>query len=149
MRQLSMVTFLLSALVGGCTTTSDRSVSLLYEVNSNVNRTVAYVPEAAGRNVWKVAETEGDCEDIAIRKRRDLVAAGLPAEKLSVLVIPGHAMLLARASSGDYVLDSASDRIATWTGGGREYMPVGDKWLPRDYVLAAGQGPLAMVASAR
>lgn len=149
MRRLSVVTLLLSVLLGGCTTTSDPGVSLLYEVNTSVNRTVAYVPEATGRNEWKVAETEGDCEDIAIRKRRDLIVAGFPAEKLSVLVVPGHAMLLARTNAGDYVLDSASDRISTWTGAGREYMPLGDKWLPRNYVLAANEHIPAMVASAR
>jgi len=28
-------------------------------------------------------------------------------------------------------------------------MPLGDKWLPRDYLLAANDRTLAMVASAR
>jgi predicted transglutaminase-like cysteine proteinase len=120
-----------------------------YEINANVNRTITYVAETSGRNEWKVAETEGDCEDIAIRKHRDLIDAGFPAERLSVLVVPGHAVLLARTPSGDYVLDSRSDRISTWNGAGREYMPIGDKWLPRDYVLAAAQNTFAMVANAR
>jgi predicted transglutaminase-like cysteine proteinase len=141
---------LMIAVLGGCATPmSDAGVSLLYEVNSKVNRTVAYVPEAAGRNEWKVAETEGDCEDIAIRKRRDLIDAGFAAEKLSVLVVPGHAMLLARTDAGDYVLDNNHDRLTRWTGKGREYLPLGDKWLPRDYVLAAAERARTVMASAR
>jgi predicted transglutaminase-like cysteine proteinase len=138
------------AVLGGCTTTTpDANVSLLYEVNSNVNRTVAYVPESAGENQWKVAEIEGDCEDIAIRKRRDLIAAGFAADKLSVLVTPGHATLLARTQAGDYVLDNNHDRLIRWTGKGREYLPLGDKWLPRDYVLGAAERSRSQLASAR
>jgi predicted transglutaminase-like cysteine proteinase len=146
-----MVTLILSALLAGCTTTSNSNMSLLYEVNDNVNHTVAYVAEPTGTNEWKVAETEGDCEDIAIRKHRDLVKAGFPSDQLSVLVVPGHALLLARTDSGDYLLDSNSDRISTWSGGGREYMPLNGKWLPRDYVLTARAADQSrtMLASAR
>jgi predicted transglutaminase-like cysteine proteinase len=149
MRRISVVTLILGSLLGGCTTTSDPSVSLLYEINTNVNRTVAYVPEPAGKNEWKVAVTEGDCEDIAIRKHRDLVQAGFPADKLSVLVVPGHALLLARTEAGSYVLDSSSDRISTWNGAGREYMPLDGKWLPREYVLVAKNNAPTMLASVR
>jgi predicted transglutaminase-like cysteine proteinase len=149
MRRLAAASLLLGSLLGGCATASDSGVSLLYEVNTSVNRSVAYAPEAIGKNEWKVAESEGDCEDIAIRKRRDLIEAGFPAEKLSVLVVPGHAMLLARTNSGDYLLDSASDRISTWNGAGREYMPFGGKWLPRDYVLSVSETTHSKIASAR
>ena len=149
MRWMSVAAALMMAMLGGCTTPmSGADVSLLYEVNTSVNRAVAYVPEAAGKNEWKIAETEGDCEDIAIRKRRDLINAGFSAEKLSVLVTPGHATLLARTEAGDYVLDNNHDRLTRWTGKGREYLPLGDKWLPRDYVLAA-ERTRTMMASAR
>jgi predicted transglutaminase-like cysteine proteinase len=150
MRWTAVVAVLVTAVLGGCSTTmSDANVSLLYMVNSNVNRTVAYVVEPAGQNEWKVAEIVGDCEDIAIRKRRDLINAGFAAEKLSVLVTPGHATLLARTEAGDYVLDNNSDRPTRWTGKGREYLPLGDKWLPRDYVLADAERRRSQLASAR
>jgi predicted transglutaminase-like cysteine proteinase len=149
MQRFPVVVVVLGALLGGCSTTSDPNVALLYDVNADVNRTVAYVAEPPGKNEWKVAETEGDCEDIAIRKHRDLVDAGFPSDRLSVLVVPGHAALLARTEAGAYVLDSASDRITTWDGGGREYMPLDGKWLPREFVLAANERARMTLASAR
>jgi predicted transglutaminase-like cysteine proteinase len=119
---------------------ADPTLSLLGDVNSAVNRSVRYAAEPDGRNDWRVAETEGDCEDFALRKRRDLVQRGFPALDLSVLVVPGHAALLARTPGGAYVLDNRTDRIVAWDGKGREYLPLGSMWLPRDYVLKTVKG---------
>jgi predicted transglutaminase-like cysteine proteinase len=113
----------------------DPELSLLDDINTHVNKTVQYAAEVDGRNEWRTAETEGDCEDFAIRKRRDLIRRGFPALDLSIVVIPGHAMLLARTGHGAYVLDNRTDRIVPWDGIGREYLPLGAMWLPRDYVL--------------
>ena len=43
-------------------------------------------------------------------------------------------MLLARMRDGAYVLDNRTDRLVPWDGEGREYLPLGRMWLPRDYV---------------
>jgi predicted transglutaminase-like cysteine proteinase len=140
------------AVVAACATApADPALSLLNEINVTVNRTVAYVAEPAGRNDWRVAETEGDCEDIALRKRRDLIRRGFPALDLSVLVVPGHAMLLARTPRGAYALDNRTDKLVAWDGAGREYLPLGAMWLPRDYVLriARGAAPRLEVADTR
>jgi predicted transglutaminase-like cysteine proteinase len=126
----------LFAIVSACANhVPDTTFALLDDVNGTVNRTVHYVAEADGRNEWLVAETEGDCEDFAIRKRRDLIRRGFPPLDLSVVVVPGHAMLVARTPRGAYVLDNRTDKVVAWNGKGREYLPLGAMWLPRDYVL--------------
>jgi predicted transglutaminase-like cysteine proteinase len=142
---LSVVSWLaiagIVAVIAACATqSSDPTLALLTEVNVEVNRTVRYIGEADGRNDWKVAESEGDCEDFALRKRRDLVRHGFPPLDLSVLTVPGHAMLLARTRDGAFVLDNRTDRIVAWDGTGREYLPLGSMWLPRDYVLKTVKG---------
>jgi predicted transglutaminase-like cysteine proteinase len=132
------------AVVAACAAApADRTLSLLNEVNVAVNRSVAYVAEPPGRNDWRVADTEGDCEDIALRKRRDLIGRGFPGLDLSVLVVPGHAMLLARTPRGAFTLDNRTDKLVAWDGSGREYLPLGAMWLPRDYVLRIARGAAA------
>jgi predicted transglutaminase-like cysteine proteinase len=61
----------------------------------------------------------GDCEDLAIEKRFELADAGFPADRLSFAVVYArgiglHTVLVARLSSGDYVLDSRSPYIQPW-----------------------------------
>jgi len=61
----------------------------------------------------------GDCEDLAIEKRFELVDAGFPADHLSFAVVYAHGVglhtvLVAHLSSGDYVLDSRTPYIQPW-----------------------------------
>lgn len=62
----------------------------------------------------------GDCEDIAIEKRLQLIAAGFPADRLSFAVVYSresglHTILVARTDAGDVVLDSRSGRVLPWS----------------------------------
>jgi predicted transglutaminase-like cysteine proteinase len=61
----------------------------------------------------------GDCEDYALEKRRRLIAAGVPAEAMSMAVAitargEAHAVLLVRFESGDWVLDNLTPWATPW-----------------------------------
>lgn len=62
----------------------------------------------------------GDCEDFALAKRDRLVAAGWPPEAMFLAVVYHptlglHAVLVARTSEGDLVLDSRSPYVDLWS----------------------------------
>ncbi|WP_246263421.1 transglutaminase-like cysteine peptidase [Caulobacter soli] len=61
----------------------------------------------------------GDCEDYALEKRRRLIAAGVPAEALSMAVAvtargETHAVLVVSFESGDWVLDNLTPWATPW-----------------------------------
>ncbi|MET1755186.1 transglutaminase-like cysteine peptidase [Novosphingobium sp. RD2P27] len=102
------------------------TMALLKKVNSRVNRHVRQVSDydvlgtderwdrpGSGR------EAVGDCEDLAIEKRMQLVEAGFAPNALfySTVYKHGfglHAVLIARTEQGDVVLDSLSPHIIPW-----------------------------------
>jgi predicted transglutaminase-like cysteine proteinase len=94
----------------------------LQEVNTLVNRIVqpATDQEVYHRDeVWTLPQTYGDCEDYVLLKRKWLVERGWPTSSLLVTVVfdevgDGHAVLLARTSRGDFVLDNKTDRLRRW-----------------------------------
>ncbi len=69
--------------------------------------------------VWSFPEGLGDCEDYVLEKRRELMAAGVPASSLLITVVrqqngDGHAVLTVRTSNGDYILDNLEPRVLAW-----------------------------------
>lgn len=61
----------------------------------------------------------GDCEDFALEKRRELIAAGVDARLLYLAIATTswgemHAVLVATTKDGDMVLDSLDPRILRW-----------------------------------
>lgn len=61
----------------------------------------------------------GDCEDYALEKRRELMAAGVPAGNLLMTVArrpdgEGHAVLTVRTSLGEFILDNLEPKILSW-----------------------------------
>ncbi|MEZ2332291.1 transglutaminase-like cysteine peptidase [Mesorhizobium sp. RCC_202] len=61
----------------------------------------------------------GDCEDYALEKRRELMAAGVPAGDLLMTVVrqpngDGHAVLTVRTSLGEFVLDNLETKVLAW-----------------------------------
>lgn len=70
-------------------------------------------PSGSGRNA------SGDCEDLAIQKRLDLIAAGFAPARLFFAIVYRsdiglHTVLVARLDAGDVVLDSRSNFIEPW-----------------------------------
>lgn len=95
----------------------------LREVTHNVHTRVRQVEdrELYGRNEhWTVANDAGDCEDIALRKRAELIKKGWDRKDLLLAVakIPDgqlHAVLMVRTKTGDYILDNRHDAVLLWT----------------------------------
>lgn len=92
----------------------------LQSVNASVNRSMKPVNDAPSEgDVWAADGASGDCEDFALTKRRHLIAQGWPARSLRIAVArtrtgEGHAVLVAKTSEGDLVLDNRFSAIRTW-----------------------------------
>lgn len=96
----------------------------LSRVNREVNASVRFMPdiESVGQEEdWRYPlQGRGDCEDLALEKRRRLVALGLPRAALTMAIVHhttryfSHAVLLVETSAGTWMLDSLSDDIACW-----------------------------------
>lgn len=68
---------------------------------------------------WTLPTDRGDCEDYALLKRHILMQQGWPASALLMTVVrdekgEGHAVLTARTSKGDYILDNKNDELKLW-----------------------------------
>ena len=68
---------------------------------------------------WTIPMTRGDCEDYALLKRQVLMQRGWPASALLLTVVrdeknEGHAILTARTSRGDFILDNKFDEVRPW-----------------------------------
>lgn len=95
----------------------------LSAINEGVNRRIMPVTDAALYNVeeyWTYPATAGDCEDIALEKRRELVALGFSPSVLLMTVArdqrgEGHAVLMVRTDRGDLVLDNQDMRVRLWS----------------------------------
>jgi len=104
-------------------TLTPASWSKLVAVNDDVNAKI--VPQTDQDN-YHVAEYwtyptdgRGDCEDIALEKRRELIAAGWDPSALLMTVVrepngDGHAVLMARTDRGDLILDNQDNRVLVW-----------------------------------
>jgi predicted transglutaminase-like cysteine proteinase len=100
---------------------------LLRRVDGSVN---AHVRQQSDRAIYGTGElwrasgsgrnAVGDCEDLAIEKRLQLIEAGFPSERLFFAVVYGtgiglHTILVARLTSGDWVLDSRTPFVERWS----------------------------------
>ena len=68
---------------------------------------------------WTYPDGYGDCEDIALAKRRELIANGWDASSLLMAVVRepngnGHAVLMVRTDRGDLVLDNQDGLVRLW-----------------------------------
>jgi len=92
-------------------------------VNTAVNREITPITDMDlyGRDeVWAYPDGAGDCEDIALLKRKRLLEKGLSIGDLLITVVrkpdgEGHAVLTVRTAQGDYILDNLEDDVKIWT----------------------------------
>lgn len=95
----------------------------LETVNARINALI--IPETdqqqyGSPDFWAVAETAGDCEDYALRKRQELRALGWAPDGMDIavcrLVTTGeyHAVLVVHTSEGDLVLDNRASTVRAW-----------------------------------
>ena len=99
----------------------------LNRVNRAVNGMIEQVEDTALYGVqerWTYpVDNKGDCEDIALLKRRMLLRAGLPVQSLLMTVVrdetgSGHAILTVVTDRGDFILDSKTNRVLPWRATG-------------------------------
>ncbi|HJV43202.1 MAG TPA: transglutaminase-like cysteine peptidase [Caulobacter sp.] len=102
-------------------------LKLLNLVNQSVNREVKKTSDLdlyGQPEYWSLprlvdGKLYGDCEDYALEKRRQLIAAGVPESALSLAVAvtargEGHAVLMISLKSGDWVLDNLTPWATPW-----------------------------------
>lgn len=92
-------------------------------VNQNVHQRTDESMFGIGE-VWRRTGTgrgaQGDCEDLAIEKRLNLIERGFPADRMFFAVVYRgdiglHTVLIARLNDGDYVLDSLTPHVVPWS----------------------------------
>jgi predicted transglutaminase-like cysteine proteinase len=91
-------------------------------LNRHINRTIeaATDQEIYGEvERWTLPKQRGDCEDFALLKRHLLMRRGWPASALLMTVVrdekgEGHAVLTARTTKGDFILDNKTDEMRLW-----------------------------------
>ncbi|WEZ84977.1 transglutaminase-like cysteine peptidase [Rhizobium sp. 32-5/1] len=92
------------------------------EVNADVNHEITPITDMDfyGRDeVWAYPDGAGDCEDIALLKRKRLMEKGFSASDLLMTVVrkpdgEGHAVLTVRTAQGDFILDNLEDQVKIW-----------------------------------
>ena len=109
----------------------EQSWKQLVEVNARINRFIQPVDDGEV-DEWSVYVTQGDCEDFALTKQRELLRLGWPSDSLllaTAFLEDGtyHAVLLVRTDRGEFVLDNLSPLILRW-------QEVGYRWNKRQAV---------------
>lgn len=110
---------------GPDTVVADGAVATLLErINREVNAQVRFEPDlerSGEEDRWDYpCAGKGDCEDIALEKRRRLVAAGLPRGAFTMAIAHhrasffSHAVLLAQTARGTFVLNGLGDALLCW-----------------------------------
>lgn len=129
--------------------------------NRRVNREIEPVTDLELYGVsdyWTLPRSgKGDCEDYALLKRHELIDAGWPASALLMTVVrdekrDGHAVLTARTTHGDFILDNKTDDIKLWNRTPYRYVMRQSYLDPKAWVAldpAQSVPPAAIVAAMR
>ncbi|MEM6634416.1 MAG: transglutaminase-like cysteine peptidase [Pseudomonadota bacterium] len=136
------------------TVVDDRGImALAQRVNRSVNFRYPQITDQAQFNReehWTLPTRRGgDCEDFALEKKRQLLAAGVPADRLLIATAflrdrTRHAVLVVRTSKGDMVLDNLTNRILPWEKTGLTFLRMQNPNKPAtwDAVFAGGMIPV-------
>jgi predicted transglutaminase-like cysteine proteinase len=124
-------------------------IDLIRTVNRQVNRQIRQVSDKSQyRKVdyWTLPLSyRGDCEDIALMKKQQLVKAGIAPERLLLATVldrkrNGHAVLVLRTDSGDYVLDNLTNNIMSWQSTRYTFLRMQNPDAPRNWIGLMVQG---------
>lgn len=124
-------------------------LQLAKAVNSSVNsstRTVSDRRQYGNEEVWALPTSYGgDCEDIVLLKKRELVLRGIAPERLLIATVLdrrriAHAVLVLRTGDQDLVLDNLKNSILPWRKTGYSFLRMQNPSAPHkwDAVLAGG-----------
>ena len=111
------------------TATPERLIEL-DEINRYVNDSVLPLTDHQIYGVneyWTLPDKYGDCEDYVLLKRELLLKRGWPQSALLITVVrdengDGHAVLTARTSQGDYILDNKVADVRVWSSTPYQYV---------------------------
>lgn len=135
---------------------SGRSASLSAEqvrlaelINRRINSTVRQIEDIDQyrRNEYWTLPTArgGDCEDLALLKKAELIRNGLPPDRLLLATVldrkrNNHAVLVLRTGNGDYVLDSLTSQMLHWSRTSYSFLKLQDPRAPERWtaILAGG-----------
>ncbi|MFY0690717.1 MAG: transglutaminase-like cysteine peptidase [Paracoccaceae bacterium] len=121
--------------------------SINRQVNRNV-RSIADSRQYRKEEVWALPTRRGgDCEDFALLKKRLLIQAGIPPERLLVATVldrrrNSHAVLVLRTETGDYVLDNLTNRMLHWKKTRYTFLRMQDPKSPNLWVAVLAGGIL-------
>ena len=117
----------------------------LARVNAHVNAHVSQQSDLATYGFpefWRPsgagAGAAGDCEDLALEKRVELLASHFPPERLFLAVVYRrdvglHTVLVARLDGGDVVLDSRVDYLEPWDRAGYDWVSMETPGQPSEW----------------
>lgn len=128
--------------------------ALLAAVNAAVNGLPQFPDEATGfANRWQLAgEAGGDCENLALEKRRRLREAGLPAAALLIATAEQwngdhHALLLVLTDRGALALDNLDPQIRPAGDTGYLFRAVMSPENPRRWLDAGAAKPAHLLSA--
>jgi predicted transglutaminase-like cysteine proteinase len=102
---------------------SPQRLNELDAINRQVNQSIIPETDLAHYGVqdyWTLpTDGKGDCEDYALLKRHELIKLGWPSSALLMTVViaekgEGHAVLTARTTAGDFILDNKVNEVRLW-----------------------------------
>ena len=126
----------------GAAPLSKEALTLARQINTRVNRDVRQISDSRqfGRSEYWTLPTNigGDCEDLALLKKAQLLQRGVPPEMLLIATVldrqgQNHAVLVIRTSAGDYVLDSLTNQIRLWSETRYSFLRIQDPNAPRKW----------------
>ena len=124
-------------------------LKLAMSVNSRINNSTPEISDLSQYGTeerWALPTGRGgDCEDIALLKKRELIGKGLAANRLLIATVldsrrEPHAVLVLRTRGGDLVLDNLRDQVRPWRDTGYSFLRMQDPEAPQNWnaVLAGG-----------
>jgi predicted transglutaminase-like cysteine proteinase len=131
-----------------------RNWQQLLDVNTYFNTKI--VPETDQQlygvaEYWTYPHGFGDCEDIALAKRRQLIQQGWPVSALLMTVVKdtdgeGHAVLMVRTDRGDMILDNQDSVVRDWKDSPYHFLKRQSQANPGQWVAIADGRPSLIVA---
>lgn len=116
-------------------TDSAAMLKVATRINRQINRSVREISDARQyrkREYWALPTARGgDCEDFALLKKRELIKAGIGADRLLIATVldrrrGAHAVLVLRTNHGDVVLDNLTSKIKSWDRTGYSFLRMQD-----------------------
>ena len=132
-------------------TVMENTLALAARINAEIN---ARYPQRSDMerfgqdDFWAPVDSMGgDCEDFALRKKRELLDHGVPFSRLRIATVLDselrpHAVLLIRINGTDFVLDNMVDDIVDWRATAYTFVRVEDPTVRGQWRMVVGPASL-------